>query len=90
MQKSLLGAAAAIAIAAVGFSGSANAGLLLEGLQLELCVAAGLLSTLHLSVRLPAVLYGYPSPTTTGHIRTGIHRVIPVRQPAPTAVINPP
>ena len=36
-------------------------GLLLERLQLELRLAAGLLSTLHLSVRLPAVLRVFPA-----------------------------
>ena len=36
-------------------------GLLLERLQLELRVAAGLLPTLPLSVRLPAVLWVFPA-----------------------------
>src|SRR6202049_1927525 len=40
--------------------GFRQCGLLLERLQLELRVAAGLLSTLHLSVRLPAVLRVFP------------------------------
>jgi hypothetical protein len=41
--------------------GFRQCGLLLDRLQLELRVAASLLSTLHLSVRLPAVLRVFPA-----------------------------
>jgi hypothetical protein len=61
MKKILLGAAVAVCCRRGRLFGFCQRGLLLEWLQLELRVAAGLLSTLHLSVRLPAVLRVFPA-----------------------------
>ena len=85
-MKTLLGAAAAIAVAAVAFSGSANAACYWNGYNWN-CASPQVYYQPHLSTVTSRIM-GIPSPTPTGPTRTGIHRVIRVPGPAATAVID--
>ena len=87
MKKTLLGAAAAIAVAAVAFSGSANAACYWNGYNWN-CASPQVYYQPYPYQYGYQPYYGYSSPTPTGPTRTGIHRVIRVPGPAATAVIN--
>ena len=87
MKKTLLGAAAAIGVAAVAFSGSANAACYWNGYNWNCARRRSTTNPTPISTVTSRIM-GIPSPTPTGPTRTGIHRVIRVPGPAATAVIN--
>ena len=87
MKKTLLGAAAAIAVAAVAFSGSANAACYWNGYSWNCASPQVYYQPTPISTVTSRIM-DIPSPTPTGPTRTGIHRVIRVPGPAATAGID--
>ena len=74
MKKTLLGAAAAIAVAAVAFSGSANAACYWNGYNWNCARRRSTTNPTPISTVTSRIM-GIPSPTPTGPTRTGIRRV---------------
>ena len=74
MKMTLLGTAAAIALAAVAFSGSANAACYWNGYNWNCARRRSTTNPTPISTVTSRIM-GIPSPTPTGPTRTGIRRV---------------